>query len=360
MPGSAETQLTVRTGAAEPRAVDLRPGQTVGPLSIGRLGTWRVVAPGVLEEHGFVYFNGTELFLQSTNPNSPLLADGSPIGREWTPVYAPCEIAMGGARLFFGSPHGTTDAMAAVAPRAPQSPSAPAGFAPRVRGNDDDEATRVAPVEELAAMRGRVPAAPPAPAPAPFNVPPPTFAAPPMGTPSFGPTPFVEQQAPPAAGVAPPPGAPAPAAKQSRVAAAWRETSGPKKALIVLMAPLIWAVWVIFTDKPPPPSPPRPPSSASARPTAAPSATPAATPPAPATSAPETARAPSASSSAAPAAGSPATAGPKTPQREAADAVAAGAFDRAATLYEDLARAHPDVPAYAAAARIMRAKAGKR
>jgi len=50
----------------------------------------------------------------------------------------------------------------------------------------------------------------------------------------------------------------------------------------------------------------------------------------------------------------------KTPQREAADAVAAGAFDRAARLYEELARAHPEVPAYAEAARIMKARAGKR
>ncbi len=75
--------------------------------------------------------------------------------------------------------------------------------------------------------------------------------------------------------------------------------------------------------------------------------------------------APSGSASARPASStapssSPATPGPKTPQREAADAVAAGAFDRAATLYAELARSHPDVPAYTEAARIMKAKAGKR
>ena len=50
----------------------------------------------------------------------------------------------------------------------------------------------------------------------------------------------------------------------------------------------------------------------------------------------------------------------KTREREAADAVAAGAYDKAARLYEDLAKAHPEAPAYAEAARIMKARAGKR
>ena len=159
--------------------------------------------------------------------------------------------------------------------------------------------------------------------------------------------------------VAPPAAAPA---KQSWIAALWRETSGPKKALIVLMIPMIWAVWVIFTDAPPPPAPPKPAASASAAPSAVPSAG------ATRRRRPRSSRlAPSgsggalgAAASAAAPSTSPATTGAKTPQREAADAVAAGAFDRAATLYEDLARAHPDVPAYAAAARIMKAKAGRR
>jgi hypothetical protein len=47
----------------------------------------------------------------------------------------------------------------------------------------------------------------------------------------------------------------------------------------------------------------------------------------------------------------------KSLQREAADAVAAGAFARAAKLYEELARKYPNKPAYAEAALIMRAKA---
>ena len=52
--------------------------------------------------------------------------------------------------------------------------------------------------------------------------------------------------------------------------------------------------------------------------------------------------------------------GPRSPQREAADAVAAGAFERAAKLYDDLASKHPDQPVYAEAAAITRAKAAAR
>jgi hypothetical protein len=52
-----------------------------------------------------------------------------------------------------------------------------------------------------------------------------------------------------------------------------------------------------------------------------------------------------------------ATQGARTLQREAADAVAAGAWDRAAKLYEKLAAQHPDQPAFAEAAAITRAKA---
>jgi hypothetical protein len=44
-------------------------------------------------------------------------------------------------------------------------------------------------------------------------------------------------------------------------------------------------------------------------------------------------------------------------QRAAADAVAAGAWADAATLYEQLSAQYPDQPAYAEAARIMRARA---
>ncbi len=52
---SGESLITVRTGTAEPATVVLPPGQPLGPMSIGRRGRWPIVAPGVLEEHGFPF-----------------------------------------------------------------------------------------------------------------------------------------------------------------------------------------------------------------------------------------------------------------------------------------------------------------
>jgi hypothetical protein len=393
MAGPGDPQIIVRAGTAEPGRMALTPGQAVGPLSVGRNGNWRVVAPGVLEEHAFLYFNGTELFLQSANPNSPVTVNGSPIPGDWTPVYTPCEIAFGGARLWFG----TLDQQPRSMPPPPATPPPPPPetsaigkrpFTPRVQGLDeDDESTRLHPIEELQAARRPAPKDPPSAtlksptSPPSFGAPPPTFGAPP---PSFGAPPSVPAPAMgpgptfgappgpppvfPGPGAAPdtPPAAPeapvAPAKRESWIAARWREASGPKKAMAVLMLPLIWAVWVIFTDKPPAARPPKPTTSAAASPSATPSAgVPSASAVASIAPAPPPAPAPpspSGKASAAPSAAPTSTA--KTPQREAADAVAVGAYDKAARLYEELAKAHPDVPAYAEAARIMKAKAGKR
>jgi hypothetical protein len=412
-----EPLITVRAGAAEPPSMALPEGQPIGPLSVGRAGTWRIVGPGVLEEHGFVYFNGSDLFLQSADPNSPLTANGAPIPLSWTAVYAPCEIGIGGARLWFGPPAAPAPSYApAPAPGSMAPPPAARGFAPRVQGNDDEESTRLQSIEELqavAAMRAqRAAAASPS---LPKRDPPsqtlksqgvtgieaqvlaaaaaqqqaPSFGAPPV--PTFG-APPPEAVPPPAFGSAPPPGAPpmvfpgpgappdaapppvAAPAKASWIGERWREASGPKKALMVLMAPLIWACWVIFTDKPPPPRPSKPAASATANPSATPSAgspsagsaSSAAVPPATTSEPPPPV--PSAKASASASAKAAASAAPssapassaKTPQREAADAVAQGSYDKAAKLYEELARAHPEVPAYAEAARIMRAKAERR
>jgi hypothetical protein len=49
----------------------------------------------------------------------------------------------------------------------------------------------------------------------------------------------------------------------------------------------------------------------------------------------------------------------KTPERIAVDLVAAGAWEPAAKAYEELAKAHPENPAYKAAAKMLRAKAKK-
>ena len=51
--------------------------------------------------------------------------------------------------------------------------------------------------------------------------------------------------------------------------------------------------------------------------------------------------------------------GRRTPDRDAIDAVAMGAFDEAAQRYASLATAHPDSTAYKDAARILADKVGR-
>ena len=386
---AADPLISVRAGAADPPSMTLSPGQAIGPLSIGRSGTWRVVAPGVLEEHAFLYFNGSELFLQSANPNSPVTVNRSPLPGDWTQVYAPCEIAFGGARLWFGPAAQPAASHPPPVPSRPppDRPSAASRepFVPRVLGLDDkDESTRLQSIEEMQAASMRRPhvkdavsaTLKSADAPPSQAIGAPTFGAPPVtfgDRPGEGPTPIDPASLgagplfgpPPSAGYGAPFEAAPPAKEQSYLGARWREASGPKKAMFFLMGPLIWAVWVIFTDKPPPPRPAKPATSAATSASAsasagAPSASASSTassaaePSGPVMPTPTPATSASGKPSAAPASTQ------KTREREAADAVTAGAYDKAARLYEELAKAHPEAPAYAEAARIMKARAGKR
>lgn len=171
------------------------------------------------------------------------------------------------------------------------------------------------------------------------------------------------------------------ASKLAWVKARWNEATVPQRVLLCLLLPLLAAVWIIFTDDPPPPR--RPAASAGSTPAAsassASSADPAATgagaapfdaldggtaendagaPPDASSTAEPTATAVASSPPPAPSE-PPLPAGKKTLQRQAVDAVAAGSYAEAAKLYEELAKEHPDVSAYAEAARIMRAKADK-
>ncbi len=369
--------LIVRVGFAEQPRLPLPRGEVIGPLSVGTEGMWRVTAAGVLEEHGYVYFNGQDLFVQSADASSPLLVNGAPAPLDWSPVSPPCEIKMGGVTLGYALSERPLS-IPAPPPRPPPPRAAPApdldfGPSPR-RGaprqpEQEDEETRLQPIEAIAAgrMAKAAPASQPAYAPAPSQ---PVFApAAPPSQPVFAPPPSQPVFAPPSQPAfmpAPqaPPSAPLPAAppaQESWIKARWREASGPQRALVLLLPLLIASVWIIFTDPAPPPRVDKkqaantaPPSSASA--SAKASAAPAASVEAPAPpSSPSSDKAsPSGQASASPVA-PPASSG-KTREREAADAVARGAFEEAAKIYEELAKENPGKEVYAEAARILRAK----
>lgn len=139
-----------------------------------------------------------------------------------------------------------------------------------------------------------------------------------------------------------------------------REASPVRKALYVLM-PLSFAAFayvVLFDEEPATKAGHRPAASASAarpRPSAFASASAAPVLSAAAVATP--ADAATGVLSPPPPVSSTVAKGERTPERRAVDAVAAGNFADALELYKGLAAAHPEVPAYTEAVRILEARA---
>jgi hypothetical protein len=170
-----------------------------------------------------------------------------------------------------------------------------------------------------------------------------------------------------------------------KLALQWKETSVPKKIILFLL-PVAFAMIVFggLDDDEPAKKAKSKAASASASASASeaedeppvPKKKKKAPPPEPSTSeAPSSTASPPASTSVAskpvppkppppkPVATSPAPKGSasgKTEERVAVDAVVGGQYEQAAKAYDELAKAHPDVPAYKEAARILRVKAKKK
>ena len=198
---SGEHLIEVRVGTGKPPTVRVRPGETIGPMSLGAEGAWRLEAPGVTREHAEVYFDGRQLFVRSLSAVRPVLVGGRPVPNAWTAIEPPCELMLGEARLWFGPDlAGQPDASV-------QRAAARAGLLE----DDDNVATSVAesaarPWGDVGALvqlgidasRNKVSGAPPLmPYPPPVT-PPPMPYPPPMTAPA--PTPFW-----PAAAAAPEP-----------------------------------------------------------------------------------------------------------------------------------------------------------
>ncbi len=169
--------------------------------------------------------------------------------------------------------------------------------------------------------------------------------------------------------------------------AAWKAMPFPRKLMFLMLPFGLIAFVIVFTDPPQPPPRTKGSAGASAKPapSAAPSAQPAgsaalaptgalppsaeptAQPPEPTAAKPEPSAAPPEPTAAPPEAPPQPTASAEPPlpkgevslARKAADAVANNEFAKAADLYDQLAKQHPDNPTYARAAEILRKKAKK-
>jgi hypothetical protein len=395
---SEELVVEVEIGIADPPFIAIPRGQVLSPMSVGRRGMWRIEGGGVLDVHGYVYFDGKRFFLQSVDERQPIVAHGQPIGRAWTSVSPPCKIEMGSARLHFRATYteepDLDDQETAIVdrPKPPMDrPFEPGAFAHR----PESESTRVQPLDPPtapgSAWGGNLPPPPPPPPPGrPVHeiVTPAQLHRPALNDtqrmhpdglgetsrqPGLAPPPPFAGARPPLVGAMPALMPPTPTPPPTRVPAAapnpqgdalkqkWDELSGPKKILVALLPALMVSLYFLFIadDELPAAVPVAADAAAPVQsgppidagpvapvpPTIAVSQLPVTPPPPPPP--------PPASGSAQPTATNPAQ---RTLERQAVDWVASGQYERAAAAYDQLAQQFPDRPAYREAARILRGK----
>jgi hypothetical protein len=283
--------------------------------------------------------------LPSIRPAAGMPPDTARVGPPAMPEAPRPGVPDLGSTVPLADPHGFHEAvLAATAPR-PPSDSAPTQVQAPVAGVPappplDWEKTVVAPHPPGFAVPAHLPppyAGPVAPEPPPMAAMPPT----------------------PTVGTVPPAGG-GPTAKALE---AWRASSPVKKATLVLLPFALVGALFIMQDQPAPaPRAARPASTTSSVAAAAKDAgapVQAMASPDAGASGPETAPSDQpAAPDAPPRVAAALPPGKRTPEREALDTAAAGAFEDAAKRYDVLAASHPDDPSYKEAARILRAKAG--
>ena len=104
MAGNPTTHvIEIEKGVGEPTFIPLSTGSELAPISVGRRGMWRIEGAKVLDVHAFIYFDGQSLFVQSADAGQAALAEGTPVGSQWTELRAPCRIDLGSARLSYRS-----------------------------------------------------------------------------------------------------------------------------------------------------------------------------------------------------------------------------------------------------------------
>jgi hypothetical protein len=90
-------------GEADPTELLFRGGIAEKPFSVGRGGSWKVIAPGVEGVHAYLFFDGQQLWvLGADRENWPRL-QGEEVHEAWVRVHAPSVLTMGEARVIFES-----------------------------------------------------------------------------------------------------------------------------------------------------------------------------------------------------------------------------------------------------------------
>jgi hypothetical protein len=160
----AEHLIEVRAGEGQPAVMRARPGEEIGPISVGTGGAWRLSAEGVADKHAYLFFDGQHLFLQSVSLDTPALIDGRPVSLDWTQIEPPCEISFGAAKLWYGSYEDQVklgDTVDKPIEKKREMMNV-ASLAEDDDGSEDGAVTELAPIEQR--IKRGVPMAPPIPA----------------------------------------------------------------------------------------------------------------------------------------------------------------------------------------------------
>jgi hypothetical protein len=146
--------VEIRAGTSQRPVIELRPGEVLQPMSVGRVGMWVIDAPDVLDVHAYMYFDGRALFVQSADPQNPAKGNGKPIAMTWQQIEIPCTIEVGRARLVYRTlddmeDDGDDKTVAQPIQIPKERLSAPAAFGQGAFSNrkgPDSDATRLAPM----------------------------------------------------------------------------------------------------------------------------------------------------------------------------------------------------------------------
>lgn len=94
-PGAVFVLEIEGAGHALPSRIRLETGKRLEPISFGTRAQWVLVGAGVNDIHGYLAFDGAQLYVQSANPMYALRVEGAPVPAGWQAIVPPARIQVG-------------------------------------------------------------------------------------------------------------------------------------------------------------------------------------------------------------------------------------------------------------------------
>jgi hypothetical protein len=91
--------VRVDMGVSDTKVRRFRPGRPVATLTVGSQGAWKVEAAGVASVHAYLRFDGSQLFVATSDPRRPVVVDGIAMPETWSRLNPPCLVSLGRASL---------------------------------------------------------------------------------------------------------------------------------------------------------------------------------------------------------------------------------------------------------------------